>query len=75
MPMVVDDIPVVAEEIVVEETVIIDHASTASLIECVEPSPDQSPDFHISIQSTPHYSEEIVTETIVNFPNCSQTAP
>lgn len=75
MPMVVDDIPVVAEEIVVEETVITDHASTASLIESVEPSPDQSPDFHISIQSTPHYSEEIVTETIVNFPNCSQTAP
>lgn len=75
IPMVVDDIPVVAEEIVVEETVITDHASTTSLIESVEPSPDQSPDFHISIQSTPHYSEEIVTETIVNFPNCSQTAP
>lgn len=75
LPLVVDDIPVVAEEIIVEETVIADHAATANLIESVEPSPDQSPDFHISIQSTPHYSEEIVTETIVNFPNCSQTAP
>jgi lysine-specific demethylase 9 len=75
MPMVVDDIPIVGEEIVVEETVI-DHASiSTSTNESVEPSPDQSPDFHISIQSTPHYSEEIVTETIVNFPNCSQTAP
>lgn len=60
LPMEMDDIPVVAEEIVVEES--------------VEPSPDQSPDFHISIQSTPHY-EEVVTETIVAFPSCSQTAP
>lgn len=73
MPMVVDDIPVVGEEIVVEETVI-DHATSTNIVESVEPSPDQSPDFHISIQSTPHYSEEIVTETIVNFPS-SQTAP
>lgn len=62
------DIPVVAEEIVVEETVI----DSSSTIECGEPSSDQ---FHISIQSTPHYSEEVVTETIVPFPNCSQTAP
>lgn len=58
IPMEMDDIPVVAEEVVVEETVI-----------------DQSSDFHISIQSTPHYSEEVVTETIVTFPSCSQTAP
>jgi lysine-specific demethylase 9 len=68
LPMEMDDIPVVAEEIVVEETVI-DSATS------IEPSPDQSPDFHISIQSTPHYSEEVVTETIVAFPGCSQTAP
>jgi hypothetical protein len=68
LPMEMDDIPVVAEEIVVEETVI-DSATS------IEASPDQSPDFHISIQSTPHYSEEVVTETIVAFPGCSQTAP
>ncbi|CRL02622.1 CLUMA_CG015786, isoform A [Clunio marinus] len=61
--MEVDDIPVVAEEIVVEETVVETTTSTNS-IESIEPSPDQSPDFHISIQSTPHYSEEVVTETI-----------
>lgn len=74
LPMEVDDIPVVAEEIVVEETVI-DTTPSTNLIESVEPSLDQSPDFHISIQSTPHYTEEIVTETIVTFPSCSQTAP
>ena len=74
LPMEVDDIPVVAEEIVVEETVI-DTTSSTNLIDSIEPSPDQSPDFHISIQSTPHYTEEIVTETIVAFPSCSQTAP
>jgi hypothetical protein len=71
MSVEMDDIPVVAEEIVVEETVIETTPSTSTM----EPSPDQSPDFHISIQSTPHYSEEIVTETIVTFPSCSQTAP
>lgn len=69
-----DDIPVVAEEIVVEETVI-EMTPSTNVIDSVEPSPDQSPDFHISIQSTPHYTEEIVTETIVAFPTCSQTAP
>lgn len=72
LPMEINDIPVVAEEIVVEETVI---ETSTNLIESIEPSPDQSPDFHISIQSTPHYSEEVVTETIVAFPSCSQTAP
>lgn len=70
VPMEIDEIPVVAEEIVVEETVIETTLSTN-----IEPSPDQSPDFHISIQSTPHYTEEVVTETIVTFPSCSQTAP
>lgn len=75
LPMeIIDDIPVVAEEIVVEETIIETTPST-NIIESIEPSPDQSPDFHISIQSTPHYSEEVVTETIVAFPTCSQTAP
>lgn len=74
IPMEIDDIPVVAEEVVVEETVIETSPST-NIIENIEPSPDQSPDFHISIQSTPHYSEEVVTETIVAFPSCSQTAP
>lgn len=74
MSMEMDDIPVAAEEIVVEETVIETTPSTNTM-DSVEPSPDQSPDFHISIQSTPHYSEEIVTETIVTFPSCSQTAP
>lgn len=72
--MELDDIPVVAEEIVVEETVI-ETTSSTNIIESIETSPDQSPDFHISIQSTPHYSEEVVTETIVAFPSCSQTAP
>lgn len=72
LPMEVDDIPVVAEEIVVEETVI---DQSTNIIESIEPSPDQSPDFHISIQSTPHYSEEVVTETIVAFPGCSQITP
>lgn len=72
--MEMDDIPGVAEEVVVEETVI-ETTSSTNIIESVEPSPDQSPDFHISIQSTPHYSEEVVTETIVSFSNCSQTAP
>lgn len=71
LPMEMDDIPIVAEEVVVEETVMETTPST-NLIESVEPSPDQSPDFHIS---TPHYTEEIVTETIVAFPSCSQTAP
>lgn len=74
LSMEMDDIPVVAEEIVVEETVI-EMTPSTNLIDSVEPSPDQSPDFHISIQSTPHYTEEIVTETIVAFPTCSQTAP
>lgn len=64
--MEMDDIPVAAEEIVVEETVIDTTTST---------NMSESPDFHISIQSTPHYTEEIVTETIVTFPTCSQTAP
>lgn len=74
LSMEMDDIPVVAEEIVVEETVI-ETTPNTNTMESVEPSPDQSPDFHISIQSTPHYTEEIVTETIVTFPSCSQTAP
>lgn len=65
--MEVDDIPVVAEEIVVEETVMEAPPSTNLA--------GESPDFHISIQSTPHYTEEVVTETIVAFPHCSQTAP
>lgn len=70
--MGMDEIPV-AEEIVVEET-IIETTTSTNMIDCV--SSDQLPDIHIlSIQSTPHYSEEIVTETIVPFPNCSQTAP
>lgn len=75
IPMEMDDIPgVAAEEVVVEETVI-ETTSSTNLIDSIEPSPDQSPDFHISIQSTPHYTEEVVTETIVTFPTCSQTAP
>lgn len=74
IPMEMDDIPVVAEEVVVEETVIETTQST-NVIKSAEPSPYESPDFHISIQSTPHYTEEIVTETIVTFPTCSQTAP
>lgn len=61
-----DDIPVAIEEIVVEESA----TSTNGL-----DSSDQSPDLHLSIQSTPHYSEEVVTETIVTFPSCSQSAP
>lgn len=65
--MEMDDIPVVAEEVVVEETVIETTPSTNMMSE--------SSDLHISIQSTPHYTEEIVTETIVAFPTCSQTAP
>lgn len=69
--MGMDEIPV-AEEIVVEET-IIETTTSTNMIDCV--SSDQLPDIHISIQSTPHYSEEIVTETIVPFPSCSQTAP
>lgn len=70
LPIEIDEIPVVAEEVIVEETVIESETTTSTnLIESVEP------DFHISIQSTPHYTEEIVTETIVAFPSCSQTAP
>lgn len=70
--MGMDEIPV-AEEIVVEETNI-ETTSSTNMIDCV--SSDQLTDIHIlSIQSTPHYSEEIVTESIVPFPNCSQTAP
>lgn len=65
--MGMDEIPV-AEEIVVEET-IIETTTSTNMIDCV--SSDQLPDI-LSIQSTPHYSEEIVTETIVPFPNCSQ---
>lgn len=63
--MEMDDIPVVAEEVVVEETIETMPSTNMS----------ESPDFHISIESTPHYTEEIVTETIVAFPTCSQTAP
>lgn len=74
IPMELDEIPGVAEEVVVEET-IIETTSSTNIIESIEPSPDQSPDFHISIQSTPHYTEEVVTETIVTFPTCNQTAP
>lgn len=69
MSMEMDDIPVVAEEVVVEETVI-ETTTSSNLMDT-----DMPPDFHISIQSTPHYTEEIVTETIVAFPSCSQTAP
>lgn len=67
-----DEIPIVAEEVVVEEEVVIESVQSTN-------SSDQSPDFHISIQSAdPHYSSEeteaeIVTESIVPF--CSQTAP
>lgn len=64
--MEMDDIPVVAEEIVVGETVIETTPSTNT---------SESSDLHISIQSTPHYTEEIVIETIVAFPTCSRTAP
>lgn len=62
-----DDIPIVAEEVVVEEVVLESVQSTNSS--------DQSPNFHISIQSTSPYAPgaEIVTETVVPF--CSQTAP
>lgn len=74
IPMEMDDIPGVAEEVVVEETVIETTLST-NTIESIEPSPDLSSDFHMSIQSTPHYTEEVVTETIVTFPTCGQTAP
>lgn len=74
LTMEVDDIPVVAEEIVVEETVI-EMTPSTNIVDNAEPSSGQSPDFHISIQSTPNYTEEIVTETIVAFPSCSQTAP
>lgn len=63
IPKLIDEIPIVAEEVEVIESV----QSTNS-------SDQSSPDFHISIQSTSHYSEaEIVTESIVPF--CSQTAP
>lgn len=63
IPKLIDEIPIVAEEVEVIESV----QSTNS-------SDQSSPDFHISIQSASHYSEaEIVTESIVPF--CSQTAP
>lgn len=55
--MGMDEIPV-AEEIVVEET-IIETTTSTNMIDCV--SPDQLPDM-LSIQSTPQYSEEIVTD-------------
>ncbi|KAL7052725.1 hypothetical protein ACKWTF_004981 [Chironomus riparius] len=62
IPKLMDDIPIVAEEVEIIESVQSTNSS------------DQSPDFHISIQSAPHYAEaEIVTESIVPF--CSQTAP
>lgn len=68
IPKLVDEIPIVAEEVVVvEEEVVIESVQSTN-------SSDKSPDFHISIQSAPHFSEaEIVTESIVPF--CSQTAP
>ena len=70
IPTMVDEIPIAAEEVVVEEEVVIETVQSTN-------SSDQSPDFHLSIQSSsppPYAAEaEIVTESIVPF--CSQTAP
>lgn len=66
-----NEMPIDVDDVVAEE-VIIDSANSTNII-------DQPPNIHISIQSASQYPEEEIeteiTETIVPFQGCSQTAP
>lgn len=66
-----NEMPIDVDDVVAQE-VIIDSANSTNII-------DQPPNIHISIQSASQYAEEEIeteiTETIVPFQGCSQTAP
>jgi hypothetical protein len=65
------EMPMDLDDVVVAEEVIIDSAQSTNL-------DDNSPNIHISFQSASQYNEEMetdISESIVPFKGCGQTAP